>query len=61
MPKAYRYRSWMGETIETDQCIECLAVDGGHVEDCSQREPTVPPSQPWSAADAARIARGGPR
>ena len=55
----YRHTSWSGVTIETDQCGYCLAVDGGHAEECELREPTVPPSQPWSAADAKRVMRGG--
>lgn len=57
----YRYRSWKGETIETTQCVYCLATDGGHADGCTLREPTVPPSQPWTARDAGRVTKGGPR
>lgn len=40
----YRYQSWKGEAVETDQCIYCLAVDGSHAEDCEQANPFVGPT-----------------
>ena len=40
----HSYQSWKGETVQTDQCVYCLALDGGHAEDCEDANPFVGPT-----------------
>lgn len=37
MAKLYSYQSWKGANVETDQCLYCLATDGGHEDGCDGR------------------------